>query len=241
MTAVDDLLAAPPAWHRWVRSLAVPVSVGLHVLAVLLLAHRPVEARSESQWVEMAVVQPAPPPPPPPVERLPPRTRSPEPVPFAETLKEAPPEAVQPPPVRRVQGLSASSFAQGSGTGLAVRAGNSLSVAAGPGTLGIGEAEGGPLLAAAVVTTQPRGCTRPPVEVPKEAIEAGVEGTWRMALDLDAGGRVVAVRFLDAPPYGIEEACRAAALQIRCRAARQDGTPVAVTGMPHRCTIKALD
>ena len=38
----------------------------------------------------------------------------------------------------------------------------------------------------------------------------------------DAGGQVVAVRFVDAPPYGIEEACRAAALQIRCRAARQD-------------------
>jgi periplasmic protein TonB len=239
MNAVDHLLLAPPPWHRWVRFLALPVSVGLHVLGLLLLARQPVEARPESQWVEMAVVTPAPPPPPP-VQTPPRRTQAPQPVPFSDTVKEAPP-AEAPRPTRRIQGLSASSFAQGAGTGLAVRAGNSLGVAPGPEADAIGEAESGGPLPVASVTTQPRACSKPPVEVPKEAIDAGVEGSWRMSLDLDAQGRVVAVRFLDTPGLGLEEACRAAALQIRCRPARQGDLPVPVTGMPHRCTIKALD
>jgi hypothetical protein len=93
----------------------------------------------------------------------------------------------------------------------------------------------------AAATTQPRGCTRPPVEVPKEAIAAAYEGTLRMTLDLDAEGRVVGVAFADHADFGVEDACRAAALQMRCRPARQGEIPVGVTGMPHRCTIKALD
>jgi len=241
VTTVDDLLPSPPSWHGWLRGFALPVSIALHLLAVLLLARQPVQARTEARWVEMAVVAPAPPPPPPPpVEKARSKAKAPDPIPFTETVKEAPPPDAPPPP-RRVQGLSASSFAQGSGTGFAVRAGNTLGVAAGPDAAAIGEAESGALLPAARVTTQPRGCSKPPVEVPKEAVDAGVEGSWRMALDLDPEGRVVGVRFLDPPGFGLEEACRAAALQIRCRPARQGDLPVPVTGMPHRCTIKALD
>ncbi|MBN1335242.1 MAG: energy transducer TonB [Deltaproteobacteria bacterium] len=241
---MDDLLAVPPAWHRWVRSLAIPVSVALHLLAALLLVRQPVEARPEAEWIEMAIHQPAPAPPapPPPVERPRTRSKAPDPVPFSETVKEATtPDRPPPPAVRRIQGLSASSFAQGSGTGLSVRAGNTLAVPAGPETADIGEVDAGALLPVTSVTTQPRACSKPPVEVPKEAIDASVEGSWRMVLDLDAQGRVTSVRFLDIPTYGLEEACRAAALRIRCRPARKDGVPVAVTGMPHRCTVRALD
>ena len=75
----------------------------------------------------------------------------------------------------------------------------------------------------------------------KEAIEAEYEGTLRMTLDLAASGSVIRVHFLDHADHGVEQACRTAALDMRCRPARKDGVPVSVTGMPHRCTIKALD
>jgi outer membrane biosynthesis protein TonB len=143
--------------------------------------------------------------------------------------------------VRRVQGLSANSFAEGSGTSVGARRGNTTAVAATEETLELGAAEEFVLLPVASVTTQPRNCTRPPVQVPQEAIEAEYEGTLRMTLNLNEEGKVIGVVFLDHAEYGVEDACRAAAMAIRCKPARKDDVPVSVTGMPHRCTIKALD
>lgn len=244
----DDLLRPRPAWQAWLRAVALPVSLGFHGLAALYLLTRPEPVRAAAQWVEMAVVEPPPPPTvaePPPEPPKPKRERKPEAVSFKDTVPEAPPEQQVPQEpervVRRIQGLSASSFAQGSGTGISVRRGTTTGVAATDETMGIDEQDGYDLLPVATVTTQPRGCTKPPVEVPKEAIDAEYEGTLRMSLDLDETGKVVGVRFLDHAGYGVEEACEAAARAMRCRPARQGETPVPVTGMPHRCTIKALD
>ncbi len=143
--------------------------------------------------------------------------------------------------MRRIQGLSARSFAQGSGTGISVRAGTTTGVAASDDIMTITQADTFQGLPITAVTTQPRNCSRPPVSVPQEAIDNQVEGTLRMLLELDAHGRVTSVSFTNHLGYGTEGACREAALKIRCRPARQGDTAVAVTGMPHRCTIKALD
>lgn len=249
----DDLLGASPGWHGWVRAGALPVSVALHVLVALILVSRPAPVRAAAEWVEMAVVRPPPPPvveqPLPEPKPEPRRPRKPDAVAFEDTVAEAPPEdagdaAPEERPtrvVRHIQGLSASSFAEGSGTGLAVRRGTSTGLAATDETLGLHDQAGYELLPIATVTTQPRGCTRPPVDVPKEAIAAEYEGTLRMTLDLDETGRVIGVAFLDHADFGVEAACRTAALAMRCRPARRGDVPVPVTGMPHRCTIKALD
>lgn len=252
--AYDDLLAPAPAWHRWIQVFALPVSVGLHILLAIIIISRPPPANADVSWVEMAVVEasepPAPEPEPEP-EKPPEPERAPEPEPeldavaFEDTV---PPEdaPVEPQPqrqrvVRKVQGLSANSFSEGSGTGIGARRGNTTATAATDETLGLDDAEEFVLLPVSSVTTQPKNCTRPPVQVPKEAIEAEYEGTLRMTLDLDDRGHVFRVHFMDHAEHGVEEACRAAALAMRCRAAKKDGVPVSVTGMPHRCTIKALD
>ncbi len=249
MAGYDDLLAPAPAWQRWARMLALPASVGIHLLFALYLATRPPPAHAEVTWVEMAVVEP--PAPDPPAEPEPEPEPEPESEPeldavaFEDALPEAELEArPEPEPervVRRIQGLSASSFATGSGTGVAVRRGTTTGTAAGDETMDLGDDDPFVLVPVASVTTQPKNCTRPPVEVPKEAIEAEYEGTIRMVLDLDERGRVFRVAFQDRAEHGVEEACQAAALRMRCKPARKDGVPVSITGMPHRCTIKAID
>ena len=250
--ALDDLLRDPaPAWQRWVGLLALPVSIGLHFLVADLVFNRPLPQAMAEQWIEMAVVEAPPPPPPEPevLETKPPppqpRARQPVPIDFKETVPEAPtPEEQRPRPrraVRQIQGLSARSFAQGSGTGLQVRAGTTTGVAASDELMDLDEATSFSPLPVSTVTTQPRHCTRPPVQVPQEAIDAEYEGTIRMTLDLDIQGHVTSVAFLERAGFGVEQACRAAALQIRCKPAQQNGQPVPVTGMPHRCTIKAID
>jgi outer membrane biosynthesis protein TonB len=252
--AYDDLLAPAPAWQRWIQVFALPVSVGLHFLLAIIIISRPPPAKADVSWVEMAVIEapeaPAPEPEPEP-DQPPEPEPQPEPEPdldavaFEDTIPadEAP---VEPQPqrrrvVRKVQGLSANSFAEGSGTSVGARRGNTTSVAATDDTLELGSDEEFVLLPVASVTTQPKNCTRPPVQVPKEAIEAEYEGTLRMTLDLDQDGHVFRVHFVDHAGHGVQDACRDAALAMRCKPAKKDGVPVSVTGMPHRCTIKALD
>ncbi len=258
MSAYDDLLAPTPLWQRWIQVVALPASVVLHIGLALWIVSRPPAAAAESVWVEMAVME-APEAPPPEPEAPPEPEETPEPKPepkpepepdlepveFEDTVpQDEAPEDPQPQRrrvVRKIQGLSANSFAEGSGTSLGARRGNTTATAATDETLDLEDEDAFVLMPVASVTTQPKNCTRPPVDVPKEAIEAEYEGTLRMTLDLDDGGRVIKVYFIDRAEYGVEDACRAAAMAMRCKPAKKDGTPVSVTGMPHRCTIKALD
>ncbi len=248
----DDLLAPTPTWQRWIQVVALPASVVVHVVLAIIVLSRPPPAEAMSTWVEMAVIEaPEPPPATPEPEPEPEQKQKPPPRPeldavaFEDTVpvEDAPPEP-QPQErrvVRRVQGLSASSFAEGGGTGVSVRRGNTTAAAASDDTLDLGAEDEFVLLPVSSVTTQPKNCTRPPVDVPKEAIDAEYEGTLRMTLDLDDNGKVFRVHFMDRAEYGVEDACQAAALAMRCKPAKKDGVPVSVTGMPHRCTIKALD
>lgn len=244
----DGFLQEPPLWQRIIRSFAIPASIVLHTIFALAFLSGEIKPGKKSQWIEMAVVEPPPPeitkePPKPPPRKELPKPDPTEPVDFKETVAQPPSDT--PPPeqartVRRIQGLSASSFAQGAGTGFQVRYGNTTRTAASRESYDL-NANLPDAVPVATVTTQPKGCTKPPVQVPKEAIDANIEGTINMTLDLDASGRVVGVHFLGTLGHGVEEACKSAALQIRCKPGMQNGTPVAIKGMPHRCTIKAMD
>ena len=150
---------------------------------------------------------------------------------------EVAPPVAEPRPVRRLtQGLSASSFAVGSGTGLEVRAGNSTGVAASGAGLSLDQANAPRSLAS--VTTPPTCSRRPMMEVPKEAQEAEVEGEVRVSFDVGEDGAVLRVRVVRDLGFGTGEACAAAWKLARCVPAKQDGVAVAVTGVPQACTVR---
>lgn len=243
-----------PRWQRALRSSAVGLSVGVHVLLVLFAAASPSARRKTAEWVEVAIQEVKPPPPPPP--------EAPPPEPTPELLKpKAPPKAVKfeeitpptpnappdaaPPPdpqprrvVRQVQGLTANSFAPGSGTGLSVRAGNTTGVKAGSETMSLSDASG-PFEARPYtsVTTAPRLRWSPPMDVPEEAQKAGVTGLVNVLLDIDERGKVAGVKIVNDLGHGTGAACAAAFEKSQWKPAEQDGTPVRVTGVPQSCLV----
>jgi protein TonB len=230
------MFAEVPRWQRWLRSGAWGGSIAFHAIAAtFLLSTRP-EAAQKETWVDMAVVEPPPPeaePPPPEPE---PEKPKPKPVEKAEAVP--PPEEAPPPPprapIRIAQGLSASSFAPGSGTSFDVRAGSTTMAKAGADLMTLDEANGPP-------------CTDPPVaakikikpmmEVPQEAKDANVEGPISVLIDIDSEGRVTAARVQKGLGHGTDEACVAAWLKARFKPATRCGTPVAMKGVPQRCTV----
>lgn len=234
-----------PAWQRALRSSAFGLSVAGHFLFALLLLANPTVARSASQWVEMTVHEPPPPPPPPPEPEPEPEPEKPKPKPvkFEETSPEPPADVPQPPEpprrvVRQVQGLTASSFAPGSGTGVQVRAGNSTSVAAAGDGMSLDEATG-PLQPRAYtsVTTAPRLRSQPSLEVPEEARKANLQGVVDVRVDIDDRGRVVDVTLVKGLGYGVDELCLAAWRRSLWKPGAQNGTPVGVLDIPQKCTI----
>jgi outer membrane biosynthesis protein TonB len=244
------LLLDPPRWQRWLRPIAIPLSILIHIVLAVLFLSGDLRAATSAGWIEMAVMEP---PPPEPVKEKPqpqPRKEAPKPLPDRPAeIKEAPPQATPDKApdrarvVRRIQGLSSSSFAAGSGTSFAARAGTTTRAAAGRETLGLDEADdfNNAAVPVSTVATPPKNCTQPPIQVPKEAIDANVEGTLNASIDIDAQGRVFRVRFLNSLGYGTEEACKVALLQMHCKPGMQDDVPVAVKGIVHRCEFRATD
>ena len=237
-----------PPWVRALRAGGLVGSVLFHgALAWWAMQDHPKEEKKET-WVEMAVVEakpPPPPPPPPPPEPDKPKPK-PKPVEFKETVKQPPPEAAPPPEqqrvVRRVQGLSASSFAQGSGAGFDARAGTTLGMKATNETLTVDEASKSVSYAAA--TTPPRLRYKPPLEGP-EALKANdVEGTVNVLINIDAEGRVTEVSLAPGGSplgFGAEEACLSAWRAAKYSPAKQGDVAVPVKNIPNRCTFKAIE
>lgn len=234
------MFAEVPAWQRWLRRGAWGGSVAFHaVAATFLFSSRPEAAQTE-HWVEMAVVE-APPPEaerPPPEPEPEPEKPKPKPVEKAETVP--PPEVAPPPrpPIRIAQGLSASSFAPGSGTSFDVRAGTTTMAKAGPDTMTLDEANGPPCADAPVAA---KIKIKPMMEVPEEAQKAGIEGQITVLVDIDAEGRVTAAQVQKGLGYGTDDACVAAWLKARFRPASRCGTPVAMNRVPQRCTVDAIE
>ena len=138
-----------------------------------------------------------------------------------------------------MQGLSASSFAAGSGTGIQVRAGTTVRTRA---TDELMDLEETPSMHYASVTDPPRLRGAPPaVTVPQEAIDEGIEGSWTVWVNIDAAGQAVEAEMAERVGYGIDGACIAAWKRSRWRPGAKDGVPVAVNRIPMTCTIRALD
>jgi periplasmic protein TonB len=239
-----------PRWQRVLRSSAVGLSVLFHVVVGLVAASNPIAVKKASEWVEMTVASPPKPPPPPPPEAEPPKPEPPKPkekkaVKFEETkpVEAPPPPPDAPPPstervVRRVQGLSASSFANTGAGGFQVKAGNTVATKASGDKLDPADAawQSRPYTAVAVA---PKLKWNPGAfEVPDEAKEAKVEGTVTVKLDLDPTGKVVRVTVVNDLGHGTGAACAEAWKKSQWKPAEQDGEAVAVLGVPQKCTVQ---
>jgi protein TonB len=239
-----------PRWQRVVRSSAVGLSILFHVVLGAVAAANPVAVKKTAEWVEMTVAPPKPPPPPPP-EPEPPKPEPPKPKPQkAVKFEEIKPPEVTPPPdapppptepqrvVRRVQGLSASSFANTGAGGLQVKAGNTTAAKASSDVLDPADAawQARPYTS---VSAAPKLKWNPSAfVVPEEAREAKVEGTVTVKLDLDPTGKVVRVAIVSDLGYGTGAACAEAWKKSQWKPAEQDGQPVAVLGVPQKCTVQ---
>jgi periplasmic protein TonB len=244
-----------PAAGRSSRWVAGGTTVFFHVALAVFFLLNPDARRSSEQWVEMVVQKTEPPPPPPPPEEPPPPEPEPEkpkpkPVAFKDIPKtpppdvppqEAPPTEAPPPTraVRRVQGLSASSFATGSGTGVSVRAGSGVDMAAGKETATLADATAPRSYAS--VTRPPKPKSRPNMDVPDEAKKANVEGVIKVLLTIGTDGRVKAVKVLSDLGFGTGELCAAAWKKATFVPGEQDGQPVEVTGYPEKCTVSIVE
>ena len=238
----------PPA-ERAARYGGGAAAVGALALFLLYGLSQPLVVERAEQWVEVVVqqVQPPEPPKPEPPKPEPPKPEPPkkkQAVKFEEMKTKPPPDQPPPPaepppkPVRRVQGLSASSFAPGAGTGLSVNAGNSLDVKANGERMTLEEAQG-PLAPRpyTAVSKLPKLKSAPPLEVPEAAKEAQIEGTITVKLDLDEQGRVTKVVVLRGLGMGLDEACAAAWRASRWEPGQQDGAAVPVQGVPQACKV----
>ncbi len=237
-----------PAAQRYLRWGSGAGALALLALVLLGLASQPLVRKKTEQWVEVVVQKTQPPPPPEPPKVEPPKPEPPKPKPkqvkFEDIAEKPLPNQPPPPPdtppktVRRVQGLSASSFAPGGTTGLTVNAGNSLGVPASKDKMELADATG-PLVARAytAVGKLPKLISAPPMEVPDEARAASIEGTITVRLDLDEKGRVTSVKVVRGLGYGTDEACITAWKGSRWKPGEQDGVPVPVQAVPESCKV----
>ena len=94
----------------------------------------------------------------------------------------------------------------------------------------------------AAVTDPPklRGAA-PAIQVPKMAIEEGIEGSWTVYVSIDATGKAIAAEPAETIGYGIDEACIRAWQKSRWKPGKKNNVPVAVNRIPMKCTIRALD
>ena len=241
MTRLDTGRAS--GWRRWIPALGLGLSLGVHAaIAFGVRVEAPVQAAVD-QWLPMTVVAPPPPPPPPPPVAEPAPPPSPRKVKFQETAKEPPPPDAPPPPpspkpVRRVTGLSASSFAQNGTSGVSARAGTTLGDA--PVGKGLTLEEAKESVAYAAVASRP-SCSRPILDVPEAVAKEGVEGEVRVLFDVGSDGKVVNVRVTGPLHPAADEACARAWTRARCKPGKQGETPVTVTEMPYFCRFKAVE
>jgi len=227
--------------------LAVPLSVGIHLAGLVLLPERPLPKPLQNRPVEMEIVHIAPPPPPevepevePPPPPPPPTPAPPKPVPpRPPPPKPAPPpppheEAAQLPdkPVPIVAGVTLSSTTE-AGSFSAPVGNTSHGAMQGPATrpedvkpYAAAKADSYALPGEVDVEASVLFEFKPPY--PEAARRAGIEGTVRLRLWLDAEGKVQRVRVVRQAGYGLDEAAQEAIMRFKFRPARKGGKPVPI-------------
>jgi len=232
----------------------IAASLLLHGALYAAVHRMPKRTERKDQTVSFEIVQPAPKPPPPAPPPKPVEEARPEPKPAPKPVKLAramtprappppntpppPPNAPPPPqaapakpPVIRVGISLASTTTSG---GFAVGVGNTLygkaeEKAADPTEVrpySATEVRKAPYVPPTRVSQLPRLLEQPKPPYPEEARKAGVEGQVVLLLKIDETGRVVSVKALSGPGYGMEEVAAKAARQFRFAPATVDGEPV---------------
>jgi len=220
------------------------VSLGLHGLALLYLAARPLRSLQLERPVELVMVEvepPRPPPPPPPEPEQPKARPPPIKVARAEVPKPPPPSDEPPPPPPPndapppeqpakpvlVVGISMSSTTTAGGFAAAV--GNTLygkteKKAADPSEV---KAYSAPKYTPIhQVDSEPSVAAEVKVPYPEEARRAGVEGTVVLSITVDDQGTVVVAKIISGPGYGLNEAARDAIKRFKFKPAIKNGEAV---------------
>ncbi|MCE9673084.1 energy transducer TonB [Myxococcus stipitatus] len=225
-------------------------SIALHGLGLVVLHTKPPERPAAPRPVELVMVEvqkPPPPPPPPEVKEEPkpqpppPKARvRPPPVKVAEAPRPPPPQDLPPPPNETpppaakpaplVVGISMSSTT--SGGAFAAPVGNTLygrtaDRAKAPQEV---KAYSAPKYTPIYqVDSEPQLASEVKIPYPEEARRAGVEGTVSLSITIDPEGRVVDVKVLSGPGYGLEQAARDAIKRFRFKPAIKGGEAVSTT------------
>ena len=82
---------------------------------------------------------------------------------------------------------------------------------------------------------------RPPLDIPDEVKEKGIEGTVKIVIDIDDTGRVFAARIKKSLHPAADEACLQSWKKALFQPAEQDGSPVGVRNFPRRCRFSSMD
>ncbi len=238
-----------PEISRGTIAAAIAVSAALHVGLVAAVSREKAPAAPKSEPVEFEVVErEPPPPPPPPPEPVPEPAPAPAPKPKVVRVDQPPPPPppnsppppadtppAKPPPVKI--GVSLGSTSEGGS--FAVGVGNTLygkaeERAADPNAVKPYAAPPAPApkyVPSTRLTSLPKKLSEPRVDYPDEAKKAGIEGDVKLLLRIDETGKVVGVRVLKGPGYGLEAAAEKAAWSWRFQPGLAEGTPV-VTEIP---------
>lgn len=235
--------------QTWTARAGVVASVLFHILLGVLIYQNPETVERVEEWVEMTVLAPPPPPPPPPepppeVPKPKKKKKKPKKV-RADQTDIKPPEEVDAgevqdeKPVRRIQGLSASSFGTGGSGGFTVRAGTSLGVEATDETMTIDEAA--EAVAYGAVAERPK-CKKPSTKAPESAVDDELAGTVEVLFDVTSEGEVVNIRVLKGLRPDVDRNCARAWSTVQCKPGKLlDNSAVMVTDMRYLCTYKGID
>ena len=222
-------------------------SLALHGLALVVLHTRPAARPALQRPVELVMVEVQKPPPPPVVKEEPkpeppppPKVRvKPPPIKVAEAPRPLPPPPVDappppnetPPPTAKpaplVVGMSMSSTT--SAGSFAAPVGNTLygrpaDTAKAPQEV---KAYSAPKYTPIYqVDSEPTVASEVKIPYPDEARRAGIEGTVTLSITIDNEGKVVAVKILKGPGYGLDEAARDAIRRFRFKPAVKGGEAV---------------
>lgn len=248
--ALDNSL--PPRRSSGWAMAFVLLSLGLHGVGLVLLSRlkeRPPPALTKPVELVMVEVEKTPPPPPeppkeePPPPPPPPKVKAPPkppPVKVAEAEKppppppeQAPPPPNEPPPEQPakpaplVVGISMSSTT--SAGGFAAPVGNTVYGKTGPKATAPQEvkAYSAPKYTPIYqVDSEPRVLSEVKIPYPDEARRAGIEGTVTLSITVDLEGKVIAVKVISGPGYGLNEAARDAIRRFRFKPAIKGGEAV---------------